>query len=103
MQEQVTATKRPRRIKRRGNGEGCIHQRSNGRWEATVSVGYNAEGKRRRHTVYGSTKAEVLEKLTSLQSRKLGGTLGEATNLNMVDFLNQWLETYARPTIRETT
>jgi integrase len=100
---ELMMTETKRRTKRRGNGEGSIYQRPNGRWEAVISVGYNAQGKRRRHTVYGRTKAEVLEKLTALQSRKLGGTLGEATNLNMADFLNQWLETYARPTIRETT
>jgi integrase len=92
-----------KRTRRRGNGEGSIYQRNDGRWEAIINVGYNAQGKRLRRSVYGLTKKEVQDKLTGLQSRKLDGTLGEPTKLNMAKFLERWLEDSARPTIRATT
>ena len=34
--------------KRRGRGEGSIHQRADGLWEAKISLGYDGNGKRRR-------------------------------------------------------
>ena len=49
-------------IGRRGNGEGTITRRKDGRWEVKYTV-HKAEGmKRRAH--YGKTRAEVAEKLT---------------------------------------
>jgi integrase len=50
--------------KRRGRGEGSIYQREdNGLWVTSASLGYDANGKRRRKYIYGATKAEVVEKL----------------------------------------
>ena len=48
---------------RRGNGEGSIHRRRDGRWEGRYSV-HTAQG-RKHKTVYGKTRKEVSEKLTS--------------------------------------
>ena len=39
--------KRGRGTKRRGNGEGSIFQRNDGRWSARITVGYGADGKRK--------------------------------------------------------
>jgi hypothetical protein len=43
-------------------GEGGVGLRKDGRWYASVSAGYAMNGRRVREYVYGSTKAEVLEK-----------------------------------------
>jgi len=43
--------------KKRGNGEGSIHRRTDGGWCAQYTV-YTAEG-RKRKTLYGKTRAEV--------------------------------------------
>jgi len=43
--------------KRRGRGEGSIYQRSNGRWRATFSSGYDQPGRRKRRTIVGKAKA----------------------------------------------
>ncbi len=94
------ATKQTRR---RGNGEGSIYQRSDGRWCATISLAYSTNGKRKRQTVYGKTKREAQEKLARLQSLKLDGMLCEPSKLTVSDFLDHWLEDAARPTIRQTT
>lgn len=89
--------------KRRGNGEGAIYQRANGKWCATYSTGYNEEGKRRRRTVYGATREEVRNKLTKLMSSKLDGMLVEVNKLTVGGFLDRWLEDSSRPSVRITT
>jgi integrase len=48
---------------RRGNGEGSIRRRRDRRWEGRYAV-HTAEG-RKQKTVYGKTRKEVSEKLTS--------------------------------------
>ncbi len=89
--------------KRRGRNEGSVFQRGDGRWSASVTVGINANGNRIRKTVYGATKAEAQEKLLRLQSAKLNGMLADSGKLTLADFLGQWLEDSARPTIRAGT
>ena len=96
-------TETKKRTKRRGNGEGSIYQRADGRWCATLTLGYNAVGKRNRRVVYGDTKKEVQDKLTRLQSKKLDGSLCDSGKLTVADFLARWLESAARPTLRATT
>jgi hypothetical protein len=51
------------KMSRRGNGEGSIHRRRDRRWEGRYAV-HTAEG-RKQKTVYGKTRKEVSEKLTS--------------------------------------
>jgi integrase len=68
-----------------------------------VTVGYDGAGRRRRRYVYGATKAETVEKLTRLQYAKLTGDLGEPSRFTVAAYLQHWLETAARPAIREAT
>lgn len=70
-----------------------MYQReSDGRWTATLSLGYGIEGKRRRRVVYGATKQEVLEKLAKLRAESsLAGNLPDAGNLTVGQLLDQWL------------
>ena len=63
--------KNAKREKRRGNGEGSIYKRSDGRWCATYSGGYNADGKRMRRTLFGKSHEEVRDKLTKTLSTRL--------------------------------
>jgi len=92
-----------RSTKRRGNGEGSIFQRADGRWSAEIAVGYNAEGKRQRRTIYGATKRAVQDELIKLQSSKLDGMLCAPTKLTVAKYLDRWIEDAARPTVRATT
>jgi len=45
--------------KRLGYREGSIHQRSKTRWVAMLSLGYNAQGRRKRRAIYSTTKREA--------------------------------------------
>src|SRR6476619_6373117 len=89
--------------RRRGYGEGSIHQRPDGTWRATISAGYDAAGKRKRRDVYGKTKREVQEELGKLQNAKAHGTLTKPTRLTVGQFMQQWLDDVARITVRATT
>ncbi len=89
--------------KRRGNGEGSIYRKADGTWCATLTVGFDPNGKRKRRYRYGRTKAEVLEKLSNSRAESLSGLVVDPNQLRMADYLHRWLEDDARPTIRETT
>jgi integrase len=59
--------------KRRGNSEGGICQReSDGKWCASVDLGF-VNGKRRRKVMYGKTRKEVADKLKALHRDQAAG------------------------------
>ncbi|MEO2089760.1 MAG: site-specific integrase, partial [Gemmataceae bacterium] len=73
--------------KKRGRGEGLIRQRTDGSWEARVSLGYDTDGKRQQRSVYGKTKADVQEKLRKLQNDAAGGQLAEPASVTVGQYL----------------
>src|SRR4051794_31576180 len=89
--------------RRRGRGEGSVYQRGDGVWCGSVSLGYDARGKRRRPTVHGATKQEVQEALRKLQNDAGGGQLADAGRLTVKEYLNRWLENTHRPKVQPTT
>lgn len=89
--------------RRRNRGEGSIYRRSDGQWCATITVGYTDTGKRKRRTVYGTTKGAVQEKLLALQSAAATGVLTEPTQLTLARFLDRWLSDVQKPNIRRGT
>jgi integrase len=91
------------RRKRRGNGEGSVYQRADGRWCATHSVGYAPNGRRRRQTIFGESKEDVQNQLASVRSKMLEDAVAEPSKLRLATFLERWLEDAARPTVRATT
>ena len=51
--------------KRRGNGEGSIRKRKDGRWEARITLGYHETGKVKVKYLYGKTRRECAAKLNA--------------------------------------
>lgn len=90
-------------MKRRGNGEGSIYRRKDGRWCGSLVIGYDANGKRRRRIVYGRSRAEVKDKFAALQSSLLQGTLVSTDRTTVAEFLEQWVENSAQQRIRPAT
>src|SRR5215208_874896 len=85
---------------RRGNGEGTIRQRADGRWEAQVSL---PGGKRK--SVYGKTKKEARDKLKDAQKQIDAGVDLGAPSQTVEAFLKSWLadsETRVRPKTHRT-
>ena len=76
--------------KRRGHGEGSIHQRPDGRWCATIDLGI-INGKRKRKYLYGTTRREVAEKLKTMQHAQASGANLAAERITVKQFLERWL------------
>jgi integrase len=76
--------------RRRGSGEGSIYLRPDGRWCATVDLGY-VNGKRKRKYLYGETRKEVSEKLKAAQAAQLAGVHLDIERQTIAQFLERWL------------
>ena len=81
--------------KRRGQGEGSIYQRKDGRWVGEVTLENG-----RRKPLYGKTRKEVAEKLNAALQAQKQGTLATGPQQKLKDYLDQWLEEVHKPTVR---
>jgi integrase len=89
---------------RRGRGEGSIAYRDDkGLWEARISLGFGASGRRVRKTVYGVSKGDVAEKLRKLQADHDAGRLVETEELTTAEYLTRWLNNTAKEAVGGTT
>jgi integrase len=100
---------------RRGTGEGAVYHREDGRWAASVTVGYGPrtrearrtvehplESTRKRVTVYGRTRQEVIVKLRDLQRNVADGLPVVDQRTTLEHYLEGWLERVA-PRLRPAT
>src|SRR5829696_2582294 len=86
---------------RRGNGEGSIYKRRDGRWVGQYLV-YTAKGPKYRY-LYGKTRAAVAEKLTKAMAERDGGLVFEAGKLTVAQYMDRWLSESARNRLRPKT
>jgi integrase len=87
--------------KKRGNGEGSIYRRKDGRWVGQYTI-YTATGPKYRY-LYGKTRAAVAEKLTKAMADRNGGLMFDAGNLTVGEYLDSWLSDSVRGTVRSST
>lgn len=88
---------------KRGNGEGCISQRKDGKWVAVATTGRDPEtGKLARKFIYGRTRQEVSEQLTKTLNDIQHGIYVDS-KLTLGEWLDIWLKEYAKPHIRPST
>lgn len=64
-------------MKRRVQGEGSIYERKDGRWAATLDLGWR-DGRRVRRSLYAPTGREVVEKLKAAR-KAVDATFGSLT------------------------
>jgi integrase len=76
-------------VAKRGQGEGSIYRRSDGTWEAKVSLGW-VNGKRVRRSFYGKTKTEVRERMQAVLRDVRRGLPAPDERLTVGQFLEQW-------------
>lgn len=86
---------------KRGNGEGTIRQKPDGRWEARYTT--VTDGK--RHSLMGKTRQEVAGKLAAAIRDRDKGLNPNATDTRQTveQYLWAWHETMHPPRIREST
>ncbi len=75
--------------KKRGNGEGTLQHRSDGRWSVTYFAGYQDNGKPLRKTAYGKTQQEAIDK-----GRKLKEQIDKGILINKRMRFEEWAEAW---------
>ncbi len=83
---------------KRGNGEGTINERSDGRWEARLTL---PDGKRR--TLYGQTRKDVQAKLDDARTNVRDGRPVVPERQTVGKYLEEWLENSVKPSVRPKT
>lgn len=86
-----------RRLRKRANGEGSVYQRSDGRWVAEVTVGYDENGRQQKACAYGRTQSEACGRLAELRSRMAQGLPAKPERQTVSQFLTTWLDTVCCP------
>ncbi len=81
----------------RGNGEGSIYRRTDGRWCGQVIIG------KKRRTIYGRTRRDVQVKLRKLLADADRGVWSSPQRFTVAEYLDRWLEDTARPSVKKRT
>jgi integrase len=87
--------------RKRGNGEGSITKRKDGRWMARYTV-HTAAGPKRRH-IYGRTRQEVAAKLAKAMSDRDGGIELDPSRVTLNEYLQRWLKDSVKGSVRPIT
>lgn len=77
---------------KRGNGEGSLYLRKDGRWCAAVTIGTTESGTPRRRVFYGKTRKEVQSKLRVARDALDKGLRMDRNRMTVGQFLQQWLD-----------
>ena len=91
---------------RRGNNEGSIYQRKDGRWCAQITVGYRDNGKAIIKYAYGSSRQEVAKKLAKYTNEVFenGYSAFVPSDTKMFyPMLEDWFFTFKEPVIGSCT
>jgi integrase len=93
---------RGRRARKRGNGEGTIAKRADGRYVAAICV-TRPDGTRGRKWLYGRTRAEVAAELARLAKHVDSGAVVPTRSPTLSDYLTYWHAEVVLPARRPTT
>lgn len=103
MDKPANSTASSRRKKGRGNGEGTIVKRKDGRWMANITVGFDENGEQKRRSFYGKTREEAATKMTKALGELMSGTYIDPNRVSVGQWLDTWLEQYVKPSLRPKT
>lgn len=74
-------------------------KRKDGRYATTVTVSYDADGRRKQRTIYGKTIRELDDKLAEIKSQLNRGIIIDDKGLTFGEWAETWYKTYKEPTI----
>lgn len=92
-----------RKRHKRGQHEGSVHQRKDGRWEAKVRLGFRPDGRPLRRYFYGATRGEAVQKMNEAVRQFRNGLPVVADKQRVGEFLASWLTTTAKPRLKAGT
>ena len=85
---------------RRGNNEGSIFQSKDGKWIGQVTIGYKENGKPKRKTFTGKTRAEVATKMSADLNIVLKNGYKTVCNEKFGTLFTDWMLVFKRHTIQ---
>ena len=81
--------------KKNAQGAGTIRKRSDGRWEARFTKGFDPiTGKQIQKSIYGKTQKEVREKLAQVTVELDEGTYADPCQMTLAAWLEIWMTEY---------
>ena len=86
------AKKKERKKERRGNNEGSITKRADGRWQVAVLIGYDEKGKPRRKYFYSKDREEVAQKMNQALNQVYSGSFLDPAKITLEEWLQAWLK-----------
>ena len=84
---------------RRGNNEGSVYRRKDGRWVGSATIGFDENGKQIRKSYYGKTRSEVTLKIADTVNYLLQGGKISTTNEDLQTLMHEWLMTFKRAAV----
>ena len=85
---------------KRDNGTGTIYQRANKTWVGKIYLGVDEAGKEKFKYFSGKTETEVKKKIREYNQ---SGSRIETKKISLQDYLNNWMKTYKRGTIKASS
>lgn len=85
---------------KRENGTGTIYQRENGSWVGKIYIGYKEDGKPKFKYFSGKSESEVKKKIREYNK---SGSKIEVRKISVGTYLYDWLKTYKRGTVKESS
>lgn len=89
--------------KRRPSGDGMVRRRGDGRWEGRIVVGYKENGTPIFKSVLAKSQAALTPKLHDAIETYKGTRLTEDSRMTLSEWIEQWMLSYAIPTLRPST
>lgn len=90
------------KARKRGQNEGTIYRRLDGRWCGAISLGYK-NGRMMRKYFYGKTRGEVQKLLTKALHDQNRGLPVAVERQTVAQFLRRWLDDHVKPSVRDKT
>lgn len=88
-------------MQKRGNGEGSIRKRKDGRFEVRITGTSN--GKTFRISRYAHTQEEAIQLLHTLSVTMMQTPQYFKDTITLAEWLDNWLEVYMRPGLKQST
>ena len=89
--------------RRRALGEGSIYQRPDGKWVATLSLGFGSGGKRLKRRAIALTMTAAATRLEKMKADAGIGLDAASERWTVANWLQRWLDTEVKPTLRPRT
>lgn len=89
--------------RKRPDGDGLVRKRKDERWEGRIVIGHKEDGTPIFKSVFAKTQKELMPKLHGAIDCYRDADLSEQGNMTLNEWIEQWLTSYAEPTLREST